>query len=74
VNGQAAGAVGPLTDTATIRRDGIQGYWTERDVTFDAALMKAGENVLQLTIPPGNPMNGVEYDYLRLELEPGAAP
>ncbi len=74
MNGQAAGSVGPLGDTATIRRDGVRGYWTERDVTFDAGLMKAGENVLQLTIPPGNSMNGVEYDYLRLELEPGATP
>jgi rhamnogalacturonan endolyase len=74
VNGQPAGSVGQLMDTATIRRDGIRGYWTERDVAFDAALMKAGENVLQLTIPPGNPMSGVEYDYLRLELEPGATP
>jgi rhamnogalacturonan endolyase len=70
VNGKAAGTVNALKDTATIRRDGIRGYWTERDVTFDASLMKAGENVLKLTIPPGNPMSGVEYDYLRLELEP----
>jgi rhamnogalacturonan endolyase len=70
MNDQPAGMVGSLKDNATIRRDGIRGYWTERDVKFDASLMKAGENVLKLTIPPGNAMNGVEYDYLRLELEP----
>jgi rhamnogalacturonan endolyase len=70
INDKSAGSVGPLQDTATIRRDGIRGYWSERDVTFDAALMKAGINTLKLTIPPGNPMSGVEYDYLRLELDP----
>ncbi|HET6386089.1 MAG TPA: polysaccharide lyase family protein [Armatimonadota bacterium] len=69
VNGQPAGSTGPLPDTATIRRDGIRGYWEERDVTFDASLLKKGANVLQLTIPGGNVMNGVEYDYLRLEVE-----
>ena len=69
VNGQAAGTIGPLLDTATIRRDGIRGYWTERDVSFDGALLKEGDNVLTLEIPPGDPTSGVEYDYLRLELE-----
>ncbi len=73
VNGQPAGSAGPLQDTATIRRDGIRGYWSERDVVFDAALMKAGSNVMKLVIPPGNPMSGIEYDYLRLELDPNAA-
>jgi rhamnogalacturonan endolyase len=69
VNDQPAGIVGPLMDTATIRRDGIRGYWVEKEVGFDAALLKAGTNVLKLTIPPGNVMSGVEYDYLRLELD-----
>jgi rhamnogalacturonan endolyase len=69
VNDQPAGTVGPLFDTATIRRDGIRGYWVEKEVAFDAALLKAGTNVLKLTIPPGNVMSGVEYDYLRLELD-----
>jgi len=71
VNDQPAGSIGPLMDTATIRRDGVRGYWTERDVVFDASLMKAGANVLKLTIPAGNPMSGVIYDYLRMEVEPG---
>ncbi len=73
MNDKPAGATGPLIDTATVRRDGIRGYWTQRNVTFDAALMKSGTNVLKLTIPPGNPMSGVEYDYLRLELDSSAA-
>jgi rhamnogalacturonan endolyase len=67
VNDQAAGETGPMMDTATIRRDGIRGYWMERMVTFDAALLKPGANVLKLSIPPGGVMNGVEYDYVRLE-------
>jgi len=58
-----------LQYTAAINRDGIRGSWTERDIAFDAALLKAGKNVLKLTIPPGRPMSGVEYDYLRLELD-----
>jgi rhamnogalacturonan endolyase len=69
VNGHPAGGTGPLTDTATIRRDGIRGYWTERDVSFDAALLKDGDNVLKLEIPAGDPTSGIEYDYVRLELE-----
>ena len=69
VNDKPADSTGPLTDTATIRRDGIRGYWSERDVSFDAGLMKAGSNVLKLTIPPGGVMSGVEYDYLRMEVE-----
>jgi rhamnogalacturonan endolyase len=69
INDKPAGDVTGLPDTATIRRDGIRGYWTARDVAFDAGLLKQGTNVLKLTIPPGNPMSGIEYDYLRLELD-----
>jgi rhamnogalacturonan endolyase len=68
MNDQPAGQVGSLIDTAAIRRDADRGYWYERDVVFDASLMKKGTNVLKLTIPPGNAMNGIEYDYVRLEL------
>jgi rhamnogalacturonan endolyase len=69
VNDQHAGAVDDLTYNATINRDGIQGSWVEKNVAFDAALMKAGENTLKLTIPAGGLTSGVIYDYLRLELE-----
>lgn len=71
VNGQTVGTTGPLPDTATIRRDAIRGYWRERAVSFDAALLKQGENTLTLTIPAGGVMSGVQYDYLRLELDGG---
>jgi len=49
-------------------RDGIGGYWTERDVTFDASILKQGENTITLTVPSGALTNGIMYDYLRLEL------
>ena len=72
VNDHAVGGTGPLQDTATIRRDGIRGYWYEKPVAFDAAVMKPGANMLKLTIPAGGVMNGVEYDYLRLEVDESA--
>jgi rhamnogalacturonan endolyase len=72
VNDQPAGTVANLSNTGVIHRDSDRGYWIERSVAFDAAILKAGRNVLKLTVPPGNPMNGIEYDYLRLELDGGA--
>jgi len=40
-----------LTYNGTINRDGIGGYWGEHDLAFNAATMKAGTNVLALTVP-----------------------
>jgi rhamnogalacturonan endolyase len=68
VNGQDAGTVTGLTYNATINRDGVQGSWVEKDVTFDASLLHAGENSLVLTVPAGGLTSGVAYDVLRLEL------
>ncbi len=74
VNGQTAGSVTNLLPNATILRDGIAGYWCERDISFDASLMRAGTNTLTLTVPAGSLTSGVIYDYLRLELaEPVAS-
>ena len=72
INEQSIGSVTGLVYNATINRDGIGGTLTTRDLSFDAALMKAGENVLKLTIPGGGLTSGVEYDYLRLELDEAA--
>jgi len=69
VNGQPIGTVTDLVYNATINRDGIGGVWCERDLTFDASLMTAGENVIRLTIPAGSLTSGIIYDYLRLELD-----
>lgn len=68
VNDQPAGTVTGLVYNATINRDGIQGSWVEKDVTFDAALIKEGANTMKLTIPAGGLTSGIIYDYLRLEL------
>ena len=74
VNDQPAGTVTGLVYNATINRDGIGGSWVEKDVVFDASLMKAGPNVLKLTIPAGGLTSGIIYDYVRLELDETAAP
>jgi rhamnogalacturonan endolyase len=67
--------VGPFTDVggggASMIRDGIEGTWVERDFTFDASLLKAGENTIVLTMPAGGVANGLCYDVVRLEVAPG---
>ena len=74
VNDQSIGNVSNLVYNATINRDGIGGYWVEHNLAFDASVMKAGENVLKLTIPAGSLTSGILYDYLRLELDENAQP
>jgi rhamnogalacturonan endolyase len=73
VNGQAAGVVEGLNAAgdSTIVRHNIQGIWFEREVAFDAALLKQGTNTLTLTIPGGPLNDGVIYDCVRLELDEG---
>jgi rhamnogalacturonan endolyase len=72
VNGKDAGTVTGLVYNATINRDGVEGSWVERDVTFDASLLKKGENTLVLTVPAGGITSGIAYDVVRLELAPAA--
>ena len=69
VNGQVVGKIDRLLGDGAINRHSIQGLWYEREVAFDAALLKAGPNVLTLTVPGGPINNGVIYDYLRLEID-----
>lgn len=69
VNDHYVGDTGRLPATGVMHRDGIRGYWFERDLTFDAALLKAGTNVLELTSAASNWTQGVMYDCVRLELE-----
>lgn len=69
VNGKPAGSVNDLIRDGVIPRHGKQGIWHQRELSFNAALMKEGENTLTLTVPAGPLNNGVMYDYLRLELE-----
>jgi rhamnogalacturonan endolyase len=74
VNGKQAGVIQAPPYNATINRDGIEGTWTECDLPFDATLMKAGTNVMGLTIPAGSLTSGIIYDYLRLALDESAKP
>jgi rhamnogalacturonan endolyase len=67
VNGQNVGTIHP-TATNALRYNTDTGVWQERTLTFDAALLKPGENEMQLTVPAGDLTTGVVYDYLRLEL------
>jgi rhamnogalacturonan endolyase len=71
VNDQPAGTVTGLMNTGAIHRDADRSYWQERDVAFDASLLHAGDNTIKLTVPEGQTTAGVEYDYLRLEVEEG---
>jgi len=68
VNGQNAGSIEGLVYNATINRDGVEGSWVEKDLTFDASLLHTGENTLTLIIPAGGTTNGIAYDVVRLEL------
>jgi rhamnogalacturonan endolyase len=69
VNDQPAGRVDRLLVDGAIARHSIQGLWYERELAFDASMMKKGTNVLKLIVPAGPVNNGIIYDYLRLELE-----
>jgi rhamnogalacturonan endolyase len=72
VNDQPAGVVALPNGDGAITRHSIQGLWYERELAFDASLLKQGGNVLKLIVPAGPVNNGVIYDYLRLELDESA--
>jgi rhamnogalacturonan endolyase len=67
VNGKSVGSI-KFISTNALRYNTDTGVWREYTQTFDGALLKAGENEIQLTVPAGELTSGVVYDYLRLEL------
>jgi rhamnogalacturonan endolyase len=67
VNGKEVGSIRPVS-TDALRYNTDRGVWHEYSQPFDAALLKAGENDMTLTVPAGDVTSGVCYDYLRLEL------
>lgn len=67
VNGKEVGTIHPVATNA-LRYNTATGIWKEYAQTFDAALLKRGENELSLTVPAGDLTTGVVYDYLRLEV------
>ena len=68
VNGQNVGTIKPISTNA-LRYNTAMGIWRQYKQPFDAKLLKAGENEMQLTVPAGDLDSGVVYDYLRLELD-----
>ncbi len=76
VNGQSVGAIGGggntdnarLITTNTIRYNSAKGLNQQRTLTFDAGVLKPGENIMTFTVPGGDLQSGVVWDYLRLEL------
>jgi rhamnogalacturonan endolyase len=68
VNGKSVGSIRPVSTNA-LRYNTDRGVWREYSQPFDAALLKAGENEMTLTVPAGDLTSGVAYDYLRLELD-----
>lgn len=68
VNDQPAGTITLGMGDGAIARHGRQGLWYERELAFDAALLKPGANVLKIIVPAGPINNGILYDYVRLEL------
>ncbi len=69
LNGKPIGSTGELPESGVMHRDGIRSVsLVERNLNFDASLLKNGENILELTKQARNWTDGVLYDYLRLEL------
>ncbi len=68
VNGHGVGTIRTVPTNA-LRYNTNKGVWREYSQAFDAALLRPGENTMQLTVPAGELTSGVVYDYLRLELD-----
>ena len=69
VNGEDLPPVDHLQADSAIGSNGILGIWNERDVVFDASMLKQGANSITLTVPAGGLTSGIIWDYLRLEVE-----
>jgi len=57
VNGKAVGTIRPVATNA-LRYNTDRGVWREYAQPFDAALLKAGENDMTLTVPAGDVTTG----------------
>jgi hypothetical protein len=73
LNGKSVGETGELPSTSAMQRDGIRAYWIEKPVSFDGALLKRGQNVIQLKSQANSWSQGVMYDCVRLELDEATA-
>ncbi|MGC3959502.1 MAG: polysaccharide lyase family protein [Verrucomicrobiota bacterium] len=68
VNDKSIGDTGTLPSTSAMQRDGIRAFWIEKPLSFDAALLKGGVNVIKLKSHANTWSQGVMYDVVRLEL------
>jgi rhamnogalacturonan endolyase len=73
VNGKTVGNIRTVATNA-LRYNTDTGVWRQYAQAFDASLLKAGDNQMQLTVPAGELTTGVVWDYLRLELNENAQP
>lgn len=70
LNDKVIGNTGRLPNMGVMHRDGIRGLQVEKDIAFDASLLKPGANTIKLKLSDiKNWPNGVLYDYLRLEIK-----
>jgi rhamnogalacturonan endolyase len=69
VGDKSIGETGPLPSTSAMQRDGIRAYWIEKDLGFDAAMLKQGPNVIKLLSHADSWSQGVMYDCVRLEMD-----
>jgi hypothetical protein len=74
VNGAEVVKIDRLPAAGSITRHSIQCLCTEREVEFDAKLLKSGANSLELTVPAGPVHNGVIDRQLCLELANSGTP
>lgn len=72
LNGKVIGTTGRLMESSVMNRDGIRSEaLIMHDINFDAALLKPGNNIIQLTKVAYDLSQTVMYDYVRLELDEG---
>jgi len=69
VNGDSVGETGTLPSTSAMQRDGIQAFWIEKPIEFDASHLRQGDNVIQLKSHANSWSQGVMYDCVRLEIQ-----
>jgi rhamnogalacturonan endolyase len=69
VNGTEIGETGLLPSTSAMQRDGIRAFWIEKCLSFDAALLRRGQNRITLHSPAQTWSQGVMYDCVRLEVD-----
>lgn len=67
LNGEPAGATGPLPENGVMHRDSHRGFWFERSFPVPARALVVGRNTLELRLAGSTWHQGVLYDFLRLE-------